>query len=141
MDAGPARLRAGPPLMEKVAVESSRLKVFRQLLNGRLQSLEATFGARLGELVDQRDALADTTDIASEESDRDMTLRMHDHERKLVDEIRGALRRIDEGDYGICENCGDEIGEKRLLARPVATHCIDCMTEIEATQRREPPAA
>ena len=122
-------------------MESSRLKVFRQLLNGRLKSLEATFGARLGELVDQRDALADTTDIASEESDRDMTLRMHDHERKLVDEIRGALRRIDEGDYGVCENCGDDIGEKRLLARPVATHCIDCMTEIESMQRREPPAA
>jgi len=122
-------------------VDSDRLVLFRQLLLSRLRSIEATFGARLGELVDQRDALADTTDIASEESDRDMTLRMHDHERKLVDEIRAAIRRIDEGDYGICENCGDDIGEKRLLARPVATHCIDCMTEIEATQRREPPPA
>ena len=127
--------------MENVAVDSDRLVLFRQLLLSRLRSIEATFGARLGELVDQRDALADTTDIASEESDRDMTLRMHDHERKLVDEIRAAIRRIDEGDYGICENCGDDIGEKRLLARPVATHCIDCMTEIEATQRREPPPA
>ena len=122
-------------------MDSDRLVVFRELLLGRLRSLESTFGARLGELVDQRDALADTTDIASEESDRDMTLRMHDHERKLVEEIRGSLRRIDEGEYGVCSACGDDIGEKRLLARPVATHCIDCMTEIEATQRREPPAA
>jgi DnaK suppressor protein len=115
--------------------------VFRKLLQERLSTLETGFGSRLGELVDQRDALADTTDIASEESDRDMTLRMHDHERKLVDEIRGALKRLEEGDYGVCEACGDDIGEKRLLARPMATLCIDCMTEFETTQRREPPAA
>jgi len=122
-------------------VNRRRLDAFRNLLLGRLRSLESKIGSRLGELVDQRDTLADTTDIASEESDRDMTLRVHDHERKIIDEIRAALRRIDEGDYGVCESCGDDIGEKRLLARPVATHCIDCMTEIEATQRREPPAA
>ena len=122
-------------------MEANRLDVFRKLLQERLSTLETGFGNRLGELVDQRDALADTTDIASEESDRDMTLRMHDHERRLVEEIRAALKRLDEGDYGVCEACGDEIGEKRLLARPMATHCIDCMTELETTQRREPPAA
>jgi DnaK suppressor protein len=127
--------------MEKFEVNRRRLDAFRKLLQERLRSLEAKIGSRLGELVDQRDALADTTDIASEESDRDMTLRVHDHERKLIEELRAAVRRIDEGDYGVCESCGDDIGEKRLLARPVATHCIDCMTEIEATQRREPPAA
>lgn len=119
-------------------MEPDRLLVFRKLLEERLASLESSFGARLGELVDQRDVLADTTDIATEESDRDLTLRMHDHERKVVDEIRAAIRRIDDGDYGVCEACGDDIGERRLLARPMATHCIDCMTEIEATQRREP---
>ena len=116
-------------------MEADRLDVFRKLLQERLAVLERGFGSRLGELVDQRDILADTTDIASEESDRDMTLRMHDHERKLVDEIRSALKRIDEGEYGVCEACGDEVGERRLLARPMATHCIDCMTEIEATAR------
>jgi DnaK suppressor protein len=116
-------------------VDTDRLDVFRKLLQERLSVLERGFGSRLGELVDQRDALADTTDIASEESDRDMTLRMHDHERKLVDEIRSALRRVDEGEYGVCEACGDDIGERRLLARPMATHCIDCMTELESTDR------
>jgi DnaK suppressor protein len=121
-------------------VEADRLDVFRKLLKDRLAKLEAGFGNRLGELVDQRDVLADTTDIASEESDRDMTLRMHDHERKLVDEIRAALKRVDEGDYGVCEACGDEIGERRLLARPMATHCIDCMTELESLRREPQPA-
>ena len=122
-------------------MEADRLEVFRKLLLERLAVLEGTFGARIGELVDQRDALADTTDIASEETDRDLSLRMHDHERRLVDEIRLALKRVDEGDYGVCEACGDDIGERRLLARPMATHCIDCMTELEATQRREPTPA
>jgi DnaK suppressor protein len=122
-------------------VEPERLEMFRKILKDRLAALEAAFHSRLGELVDQRDALADTTDIASEESDRDMTLRMQDHERKVVDEIRAALKRIQEGEYGVCEACGDEVGERRLMARPTARHCIDCMTEIEATQRREPPAA
>ncbi|MEQ1570952.1 MAG: TraR/DksA C4-type zinc finger protein [Myxococcota bacterium] len=121
-------------------MEAERLDDFRKLLQDRLARLEAGFGSRLGELVDHRDILADTTDIASEESDRDMTLRMHDHERKLVDEIRSALKRVDEGEYGVCEMCGDDIGERRLLARPMATHCIDCMTELETTQRREPQA-
>lgn len=122
-------------------MEAERLLIFRRLLMDRLAALETSFGNRIGELVDQRDVLADTTDIASEESDRDLTLRMHDHERKVVDEIRFAIRRIDDGDYGVCESCGDDIGERRLLARPMATHCIDCMTEIESTQRREPSLA
>jgi DnaK suppressor protein len=113
-------------------VEADRLDIYRKLLEERLSVLERGFGSRLGELVDQRDTLADTTDIASEESDRDMTLRMHDHERRVVDQIRAALRRLEEGEYGMCEACGDEIGERRLLARPMATHCIDCMTELES---------
>lgn len=120
-------------------MEADRLEVFRKLLLDRMAALNGSFGSRLGELVDQRDLLADTTDIASEETDRDMSLRMHDHERKLVDEIRLALKRVDEGDYGECEACGDDIGEKRLMARPMATHCIDCMTELEAMQRRDSP--
>ena len=118
-------------------MEADRREEFRKLLLERMAALQGSFGNRLGELVDQRDVLADTTDIASEETDRDMSLRMHDHERKLVEEIRLALKRVDEGDYGECEACGDEIGEKRLMARPMATHCIDCMTELEATQRRD----
>lgn len=118
-------------------MEADRLEMFRKLLVERMAALQGSFGTRLGELVDQRDPLADTTDIASEETDRDLSLRMHDHERKLVEEIRLALRRVADGEYGECEACGDEIGEKRLLARPMATLCIDCMTELEALRRRD----
>jgi DnaK suppressor protein len=117
-------------------MDASRLEVFRTILEDRLRSLNHNAGSRIGELVDQRDPLSDATDIASEESDRDLVLRMHDHERGMITEIRAALRRIDDGDYGVCEACGDDIGERRLLARPMATHCIDCMTELEAGANR-----
>jgi DnaK suppressor protein len=108
------------------------VEVFRGLLNSRLAELEANTGARIGSLVDHRDSLSDTSDIATEESDRDLSLRMHDHERVLARQIRNALRRVESGDYGICMTCGDDIAEKRLLAQPTALHCIDCRMELEA---------
>lgn len=115
-------------------MEPDRLEVFRKLLQDRLDALSRSAGQAIGTLVDQRESLTDAADIASEESDRDFTLRMHDHERVLVEQIRGALRRVELGDYGECVACGEEIGERRLMARPMATHCIDCQTEIEAQE-------
>lgn len=113
-------------------LDADRQIVFRQVLEERLAALLRNTGVAIGTLVDEREALTDAADIASEESDRDFTLRMHDHERLLVSEIRAALRRIDLGEYGECVACGEDIGERRLAARPSATHCIDCQTEIES---------
>ena len=120
-------------------MEADRLEVFRQLLRERRQSLLNKAGQAIGELVGERDVMSDTTDIASEESDRDLALRMHDHDRNVMREIDAALVRISRGEYGECVACGDEITERRLMARPMATHCIDCMTELEASQRRSAP--
>lgn len=113
-------------------LDADRQIVFRQLLEERLAALLRNTGVAIGTLVDERESLTDAADIASEESDRDFTLRMHDHERLLVAQIRAALRRIDLGDYGECVACGEDIGERRLMARPMATHCIDCQTELES---------
>ena len=60
---------------------------------------------------------------------------MRDRERRLIYKIREALKRIDEGEYGECVVCGEEISQGRLLARPVTTHCIDCKTEAEQQER------
>lgn len=113
-------------------MDADRQIVFRKLLEERLAALLRNTGVAIGNLVDERESLTDAADIASEESDRDFTLRMHDHERLLVAEIRSALRRIDLGEYGECVACGEDIGERRLKARPMATHCIDCQTELES---------
>lgn len=112
-------------------MDAARFPVFRKLLEDRLETLVRNTGAAIGALVDERESLTDAADIAAEESDRDFTLRMHDHERALVAQIRASLRRIEAGEYGECVACGDDIGERRLMARPMATHCIDCQTEVE----------
>jgi DnaK suppressor protein len=75
--------------------------------------------------------LADYADLATVESDRNFDLRIHDRERKLLKKINQALERIDEGTFGLCERCGEDISCERLKARPVATYCIECKTKLE----------
>lgn len=116
-------------------MEAERLQFFMGLLEERRDSLRAKAGEAIGDLVGERPSMSDSNDIASEESDRDLALRMHDHDRLVLRQIESALSRVHARDYGECVACGDEIGERRLMARPMATHCIDCMTEIEGTQR------
>jgi len=117
-------------------MDPEKRAVFKQLLESRREALMAKSGQAIGELTGERDTGGDATDIASEESDRDLALRMHDLDRRLLREIQNALLRIQRGDYGECVACGDDISERRLMARPTATHCIDCMTELEATRSR-----
>jgi DnaK suppressor protein len=78
----------------------------------------------------------DPNDRASQESDRTFELRIRDRERRLLAKIREALERIDDGTFGVCEECGEEISEARLRARPVTTLCIDCKMEEERQEKR-----
>lgn len=78
----------------------------------------------------------DPTDRALLESNRNFTLRLRDRERKLLAKIKEAMKRIDDGAFGVCERCGGEIGERRLTARPVTTMCIDCKTDAEEEEAR-----
>lgn len=78
--------------------------------------------------------LSDYADIATQESDRSFRLRIRDRERKLIKKIDQALGRIEEGTFGLCERCGEEIGVERLKARPVTTYCIHCKTKQEQTE-------
>jgi DnaK suppressor protein len=116
-------------------LKPARIEFFRKLLEERLESLIAEAETGVGELVSEKENLPDTIDLATHESNRDFTLRMRDRERKLIYKIRKALVMIEEGDYGECEVCGEDISEGRLMARPVTTHCIDCKTEAEQQER------
>jgi len=62
-------------------------------------------------------------------------LRIRDRERKLIIKIQEALDRIEDGSFGVCETCGEEISQKRLEARPVTTQCIDCKSEAEQREK------
>ena len=77
----------------------------------------------------------DMADRASSESDRALELRTRDRQRKLISKIDAALKRIEDGTYGYCEETGDPIGIGRLLARPTATLSIDAQERRERTQK------
>ena len=79
---------------------------------------------------------ADPIDRASQEEEFAFELRTRDRERKLINKIAISIEQIKKDDYGWCESCGDEIGIKRLEARPTATHCIDCKTLDEIKERQ-----
>ncbi|GAB4482543.1 MAG: hypothetical protein OHK006_01230 [Thermodesulfovibrionales bacterium] len=78
----------------------------------------------------------DLGDQASAEIDRDFLLRLRGREQRLLKKIDEAIDRIDNGTFGICDDCGNEIDIKRLLARPVTTMCIECKTLQEEEERR-----
>ena len=77
----------------------------------------------------------DIADRAQVESDASIKLRTRDRERKLINKIDSALRRIDLGTYGYCEETGDPIGLKRLIARPIASLCLDAQERHEKMER------
>jgi DnaK suppressor protein len=79
---------------------------------------------------------ADPVDRASQEEEFAFELRTRDRERKLISKIAVSLEKIKQDDYGWCDDCGDEIGIKRLEARPTATHCIHCKTLDEIKEKQ-----
>lgn len=122
---------------EDDALTPAELDALKKVLEEQLESLMNQSRDAVSELTEVRETDADPLDLAVTESNRDFTLRMADRERKLVSKIRHALERITNGEYGICESCGSPITFGRLMARPVATLCIDCKTEAEQVERRK----
>lgn len=114
-------------------------KYFKKWLTQRLnESLEKAHET-LAEISDLRDKLPDEMDQASLSSDLGFSLRIRDREAKLIGKITDALKRLEDGTFGICEECGEEIPFKRLVARPVTTLCIECKEaqETEEAARAE----
>jgi DnaK suppressor protein len=117
------------PFMNDMHVEYFR----RKLLNWRGELLEGSRDTVAG-MKDQTRSIPDVADRASEETDRSLELRTRDRQRKLVSKIDGALRRIDEGEFGYCSKTGEPISLKRLDARPIATMSLEAQ---ERHERRE----
>jgi DnaK suppressor protein len=116
-------------------MDKAKIEEFRQLLNEQMDQLLRDAEKTVSEMTDEKTNFPDPTDRASLESDRNFELRIRDRERKLINKIREAIERLDEGEYGVCEGCGEDIGEARLRARPVTTLCIECKTEQERQEK------
>jgi len=121
--------------MEKMNKE--RLAYFRELLNERQKVLLNEADKTVTGMTNDKNTFPDPTDRANLETDRNFELRIRDRERKLILKIQEALARIEEGTFGICEECGEEISEERLKARPVTTLCIECKTKAEAEESQK----
>lgn len=117
-------------------MNKKELKRFREILTGRREEILKT-AAQLKErgMGFSTDDLPDEVDLASSESDQSLNLRLRDRERVLFKKIEKALKKIEEGEYGVCERCGEDIDLKRLEARPVTDLCIRCKEEEERVER------
>ena len=118
-------------------MDKEQLEQFRSQLLQKRDEILAEAGKTLSEMTDQTTNIPDPNDRATIESGRSFELRIRDRERKLLAKIEEAIGRLDEGEYGICEGCGEEIGIKRLEARPVTTFCIDCKTLQETKEKSQ----
>jgi DnaK suppressor protein len=112
-----------------------KLEFFQNLLNEWIDELLSQANETVSGMTSHKENLPDPSDRATLESDRNFTLRIRDRERKLIGKIKEALERIEQGTYGICEDCGEEISTERLKARPVTTLCIDCKKSQETEER------
>ena len=117
-------------------MDREKLEYFRGLLLEEMHSLLDDAGKTVSEMTADTTNFPDPNDRATQESDRNFELRIRDRERKLINKIKDALERIDDGTFGTCEVCGEDISEGRLKARAVTTLCIDCKMEQEKKERR-----
>lgn len=113
------------------------LEYFQGILQKQLDDLVRGAGRTVDDMteIESKSSFPDPTDRAALESDRNFELRIRDRERKLINKIRNALDKIEDGSFGFCEVCGEPIEFKRLEARPVTTLCIECKTTAEEEEK------
>lgn len=114
------------------------LEYFSEVLKRRLMDALPEAGTMLPGLLSksqQREPM-DEVDLASHQYDQEFNIRVHHHHLKKVREILAALQRLAEGEYGLCEACGEEIGVERLKVQPMTTVCLPCRRSMEVASTR-----
>lgn len=124
-------IRPYQPQMGEAYMSPAQLEHFRMILQAWKRELMEEVDRTVHHMQDEASNFPDPNDRATQESEFGLELRTRDRERKLLKKIDSALERIEDGSYGYCEETGEEIGLKRLEARPVAT------LSLEAQERRE----
>ena len=117
-------------------MSDQQLKHFRNILSAWKRELMYEVDRTVHHMQDEAANFPDPNDRATQESEFGLELRTRDRERKLLRKIDSALIRIDEGSYGFCDETGEEIGLKRLEARPVATLCLEAQERRELAERQ-----
>ena len=123
------------PSSEEPFMNERQKEYFRRKLMAWKEEIIRESKTTLSVLQEDMGTQPDLADRASTETDRSLELRARDRQRKLISKIDSALRRIDEGTYGYCEETGEPIGVARLDARPVATLSIEAQERHERNER------
>jgi len=132
-------LRSFEPYKEKRGEEYMNEKQrehFKTLLLDWKRDLMTEVDRTVNHMKDDAANFPDPADRATQEEEFSLELRTRDRERKLIKKMDKTVEMIDTNDYGYCEQCGVEIGIRRLEARPTATLCVDCKTLDEIRERQ-----
>jgi len=101
------------------------------LLDMREKLISEISGTRIPESLTASTEIGDLVDQAGDERDRELSLLLTDRDKEKLFAINEALEKLKEGTYGICEDCGDKVGQGRLKVMPLAKYCVNCQSRIE----------
>ncbi len=124
------------PSEDEEYMSPKQLAYFRQKLMTWRQELVDESRETISNLRDEVRDVGDEAERATRETENSLELRTRDRYRKLIKKIDQALSRLDDGEYGYCEETGEEIGLRRLEARPIATLCLDAQERWELRQKQ-----
>src|SRR3990170_8814673 len=117
-------------------MDKQRLKHFREILIKKMAGLLGIAEDTVTRMSEGDGTFPDPLDRALSESNSTIELRKRDRERKLIQKIQKAIQKMEDGTYGVCEICGEEISEERLKVRPEASLCIKCKEEQEKIEKQ-----
>src|SRR3990167_8000248 len=124
------------PKADEAYMSDHQREHFRRILDAWKQQLMQDVDLTVGHLKEDAVFYADPVDRAAQEEGFNLELRTRDRERKLIKKIEQSLDLLNTSEYGFCEDCGAEIGIRRLEARPTAVKCIDCKTFQEIREKQ-----
>ena len=124
------------PTIKEEYMNAEQLEFFKQKLTVWRDELVEESRETISNLQAEVRDVGDEAERATRETENSLELRTRDRYRKLINKINKTLVRLEEGDYGYCEETGEEIGLKRLQARPIATLCLDAQERWEIRQKQ-----
>jgi len=119
----------------EIKMRKRELNQIKKLLTQQLSELLSRADCSLDDVGESNENLSDVLDRAAKIAERNFSHRLCSREKLLIRKIERSLQDIENGDYGLCQHCEDDISYKRLKARPTAQYCIDCKTQLETIER------
>ncbi len=117
-------------------MNEKKRKMFREILIKKMAGLLGIADSTVNRMSEGDGTFPDPLDRAMTEANTSIELRTRDRERKLISKIQKAIQKTEDGTYGVCEECDDDITEDRLLVRPETTLCINCKEEQEQEEKQ-----